>query len=180
MKSWDHWKKQDLWSEREFAVICCGLDPDGGFTDDESIAINKAGVCIHRAILARTLSFVSRSDVDIASRMYGTARHFRPRDVAGWARSMFETFPGELMELTSEDNISPKEKETLLEIIAALAEVAGADLREGAGHYPAADAIIPELKARGIRTTRETIANKLKVARQLIAPKGPGKVNRFD
>lgn len=73
-------------------------------------------------------------------------------------------------------DMTTRERETLLELVAALAELAGLDLRlETAGHAEAKK-LAPELEARGVKTKAETVAKKLKEGRDLIRPKGPGRV----
>jgi hypothetical protein len=46
-------------------------------------------------------------------------------------------------------------------------------MREEGGHYKIADKLRPELERRGVRLSRETIANKVRDARQIISPQGP-------
>jgi hypothetical protein len=70
--------------------------------------------------------------------------------------------------------LTTRERETLLALVAALAELAGIDLRDETAGHAEAKKLAPELLARGVRTTPETIAKKLAAGRDLIRPKGPG------
>lgn len=69
--------------------------------------------------------------------------------------------------------LTTTERETLLGIIAVLAEMAGIDLQEGFKKYTAANKVLPHAAARKMKVTSETLANKLSEARELINPKGP-------
>lgn len=104
---WPHWAKKDLWSETEFAALCCGLVPDergkpgdpgksrsGSF---QTIAIERANDDIRRGTLSRTLAFVPRNDADTAATLYGTARHYVPAVASEWAASRFDSFPSLLL-----------------------------------------------------------------------------------
>jgi hypothetical protein len=180
--NWNWWRAQDLWSEREFAVLCCGLDPAGSFTQDETISINEASEQIRRAVHASIVPYVSRDDADTAARMYGNARHFRPRDVAAWAAKRFAAFPQELHGLSAIPEseqakaLRTTERESLLQLIAALAEIGGVDLRDEGGHYAAAKRIFPELERRKVGIGVQSVAMKLKDGRDLIRPCGPTRI----
>ncbi len=105
---WPHWAKKDLWSEIEFATLCCGLVPeergkpgDPGKArsgDFHTIAINRANDDIRRGTLSKTLIFVPRHDADTAATMYGTGRHYVPAIAVEWAASRFDTFPPTLLD----------------------------------------------------------------------------------
>ncbi|MDE2406849.1 MAG: hypothetical protein KGL91_03180, partial [Xanthomonadaceae bacterium] len=74
--AWPAWAAQDLWSENEFASICCGLLPNESRTDSLASQVSQASESISRGVLSKTLQFIPRSDADTAAFMYGTARHF--------------------------------------------------------------------------------------------------------
>ena len=105
---WPHWAKKDLWSETEFATLCCGFVPeergnpgDPGKArsgDFHTIAINRANDDIRRGTLSKTLAFVPRNDADTAATMYGTARHYVPTIAVEWAVSRFDTLPPTLLD----------------------------------------------------------------------------------
>lgn len=69
-----------------------------------------------------------------------------------------------------------RERETLLSLIAVLAELAGIDLRPDTKGHAEAASIMGELQARKVNIDKRTVADKLTAARELIAPKGPGRV----
>ena len=103
--AWLGWAKKDLWSEAEFAALCCGLIPDerGGPSDPwrthaDAVCILRANDDIRRGTLSKALEFVPRSDEDEASRMYGSARHYVPAIAVEWAVSRFDTLPPTLLE----------------------------------------------------------------------------------
>ncbi|KAB0537916.1 MULTISPECIES: hypothetical protein [Xanthomonas] len=181
-KRWPHWAKKDLWSEAELAALCCGFVPDErgmpndpgrvNGSDQQAIAILRAGDDIRRGTLSQRLAFVPRDDADSAARMYGTARHFVPSVAAEWAAQQFDTFPASLLAAVRErarsndadlaaivpvPEIAPKankplderERTTLLCVIGALARHANLDLSQ---HMKAGDtiaAIVPELQLTG-------------------------------
>lgn len=102
--AWLQWAKKDLWSEAELSALCCGLIPDErgmpadpGRTHADAVRILRANDDIRRGTLSGTLEFISRSDEDAASRMYGTARHYIPAVAVEWATPRFETFPQALL-----------------------------------------------------------------------------------
>lgn len=101
--AWPQWAKKDLWSQKEFAALCCGLIPDDhsaapdpGRTNLDSARINSASEQIARGVLSKNLECVSHDDVTTADRLYGAARHFRPIVAVEWAQPRFDSFPVEL------------------------------------------------------------------------------------
>ncbi|PPU85877.1 hypothetical protein XpopCFBP1817_19755 [Xanthomonas populi] len=104
---WQHWAKKDLWSEAEFAALCCGFVPDErgmpadpgrvAGSDQQAVAILRATDDIRRGTLSQTLAFVPRDDTDVANQMYGTARHYSPVIAAEWAATRFNAFPSSLL-----------------------------------------------------------------------------------
>lgn len=100
---WPHWAKKDLWSETEFATLCCGFVPDergkpgdpgkARSGDFDTMDINRANDDIRRGTHSKALVFVPRDDADTAAIMYGTARHYVPAVASEWAASRFDTFP---------------------------------------------------------------------------------------
>lgn len=144
-KRWPHWANKDLWSEAEFAALCCGYVPEergmpgdpGKLTGDDSqaIAVNRAADDIRRGTLSGNLAFVPRDDADTAARMYGTARHYVPAIAAEWATQRFPTtFPPSLLNAVreraqstavtrnagSDKPLAVRERNNLLRIIRAL------------------------------------------------------------
>lgn len=99
------------------------------------------------------------------------------KDLCTWLESIGHRpaffFPEPVETPPADKPLTTTEKDTLLRIVAVLAEMAGIDLRKGFKKYPAADKITPHATARGLTVTRETLANKLNAARELINPKGP-------
>ncbi len=76
--------------------------------------------------------------------------------------------------LDTDKAFSARERKTLLGIIGALCEIAGADLRSDGGHYLHARSLLPELLRRKVGVSDQTLANKIKEAREEMAPQGPG------
>jgi hypothetical protein len=172
---WPHWAKKDLWSEAEFAALCCGFVPDNRGTagdpgrvagdDSHPIAINSAADDIRRGTLSRTLAFVSRDDADTAAHMYGTARHYVPAIAAEWAAQRFDTFPASLLAAVRQrvqatpapiasgaahdKPLDTRERTTLLCIIGALARQQELDLSQPSKTGDAIAAMAPELKWSG-------------------------------
>jgi hypothetical protein len=97
LAAWQRWARQDLWSEAELSRLVIGCFPDRPL-DDESlqIKVHAARETISRGVLSQTLAVVERSDLDQGSKLYGTARHFRPVEAVRWACSRFETLPSAL------------------------------------------------------------------------------------
>lgn len=91
-------------------------------------------------------------------------------DKQGKRPAFFDEAPTE----SASDALTTRERETLLALVAALAELAGLDLREETAGHAEAKQLAPELEARGVRTKAETVAKKLAAGRDLIRPKGPG------
>jgi hypothetical protein len=73
-------------------------------------------------------------------------------------------------------SLGTRERETLLGLIAVLAELAGIDLRPDTKGHAEAASIMEELRARKMNIDKRTVAAKLAAARELIAPKGPGRI----
>lgn len=101
----------------------------------------------------------------------------RVEDLCAWLESIGHRpaffFPEPVETPPADKPLTTTERETLLGIIAVLAEMAGIDLREGFKKYTAADKVLPHAAARKMKASRETLANKLSEARELINPKGP-------
>jgi hypothetical protein len=136
---WPAWAKQDLWSEAEFAAMCCGLTPNEGRSETLASLVNQARETISRGVLVQSLAFVARADADNGAMLYGTARHFVPAVAAEWATSRFSAFPANLLaavrerggtvptnsasaasKTTEDKGLSKRERNNLLRIIRAL------------------------------------------------------------
>ncbi|MDC8637046.1 hypothetical protein [Xanthomonas hortorum] len=172
---WPRWAAKDLWSEAEFAALCCGFVPDErgmpgdpgriAGSDLQAIAILRAADDIRRGTLAQTLAFVPRDDADTAARMYGTARHYVPVIAAEWAARKFNDFPASLLVVVREYAPKPevtrpakaiadkpldeRERVTLLCIIGALAKEAAVDLSQPIKAGEAVAAMVPKLSLTG-------------------------------
>jgi len=99
---WPAWAKEDLWTEADFAAICCGLVPSEVRGDPLARLVNQAREAISRGVLATKLAFVPRSDADTGARLYGTARHFVPATATEWAVTRFDAFPSRLLAAVKE------------------------------------------------------------------------------
>ena len=108
-------------------------------------------------------------------------------DFRAWGESLpipF-TFPGKFPKATqavgSEVPQQPKqdgrvgtcERENLLALVGTLAELGGIDLRPKVLPRGATKRIHAEMKRRNVEFSPQSIGDKLKAARELIAPKGP-------
>ena len=89
--TFNSWRKADLWSEREFEELCCGLTPGGA--RECTADLNAAGEEIRRAVLAKVFPCICPTDATAGDKLYGHARFFRPEDVIPWAAERFSAFP---------------------------------------------------------------------------------------
>lgn len=85
------WRNADLWSDREFEELCCGLTPGGA--RECTADLNEAGEEIRRAVLAKVIPCICPTDATAGDKLYGHARFFRPVDVIPWAAERFSAFP---------------------------------------------------------------------------------------
>ena len=100
--------------------------------------------------------------------MYGHARFFRPADAIRWADRMGYRVPDSIRRglVPMEDaDLDPRERKTLLLIVAALAEIGGLDLDHP---HKAAAPVVAQLERAGIRMKDDTAAAKLKAAAALL------------
>ena len=177
--AWPLWAKKDLWSEKEFSTLCCGLIPDErgmpvdpGRTHRDSVRIEQANDDIRRGTLSGVLTFVPRSDEDISSRMYGTNRHYRPHLAAAWAVDRFETFPRELADAVQKTaeasnrgsssraeggakDADGREVNSLLRVVRALLEMAKIPERGGSA------SIQTQLESIGFTSPKEATIRKI-------------------
>ncbi len=177
--AWPRWAKKDLWSEEEFSTLCCGLIPDErgmpadpGRTHGDSVRIRQANDDIRRGTLSGALEFVPRSDDDLASRMYGTNRHYHPRIAVAWAIDRFESFPKELVDavqktvVTNQNGINSRvdsaakdvdgrEVNSMLRVVRALVEMAGIPERGGSL------SIQTKLESLGFASPKEATIRKI-------------------
>lgn len=110
---WPAWAAQDLWSEAEFAAMCCGLTPNEGRSDTLAVSVNGARETISRGVLAKQLDFVARTDADSGAKLYGTARHFVPAVAVEWAQPRFNAFPEGLLAAVRARGAKPATPSTL-------------------------------------------------------------------
>lgn len=93
----EKWAKADLWRLDEFAVLCCGFDPDNRLSDnrpdDYYIEANEIREQVRRAVITGSLLAVPEPDQSRADSIYGHEQYFRPTDAVKWASHRFEAFP---------------------------------------------------------------------------------------
>lgn len=94
---------------------------------------------------------------------------FRATDIDGLRHPTIAAEPPQSKELKT------RERDTLLQIIAVLCELSGANLQPEAGHFEIAGDLLPEMIRRKATMSRQTLANKIQEGRQLIRPVGPGR-----
>ena len=87
----------DSWTEAEFVLLCCGLDPDGsnnGPITPETERLLEKGVrikeMVHRAVATRAL-VPSHTWRDKRTDRF--MNHFKPKDAIQWAGDKFPDFP---------------------------------------------------------------------------------------
>jgi hypothetical protein len=127
----------DSWFERDFVALCCGLMPDGGRPNTEEL--NQAAAAIKAAVLAGTLKSIPDPSASAGDVVYGSARSFLPTDAIAWAAPRFPKFPYRETPTQAEEGLQDggganplgkRERDTLLNIIAAFCKFEGYDLKE--------------------------------------------------
>ena len=178
----DRWRQQDAWTVREFAQLCCGLNPDGvdNFPNGNMGQYNEARDAIHRAIRVKVLSTLD----DLAwpatgpEQMYDATPAFKPSEVASWAAKRYpSTFPysaGAWDDKTSADVIDDKplgekERGTLLKIIAGLAKAADVDISKPSKAAQSIEALIQDV---GATVSARAIENHLNRIPDLLERRG--------
>lgn len=127
----EHWNALDAWTAREFALLCCSLNPEGVdiFPDHNMEAYHKVRENISRAVQVRAVPTIDNLAWPGTSeeRMRDAIPAFRPADVASWAS---KHYPGRFPWLTNDRNgeqVDSRERTTLLIMIAALLKEADLD-----------------------------------------------------
>lgn len=87
------WLNRDLWSERDFSLLCCGRDPRMNTWHDIQTKKNEADEAIRLAVLAEVLPAKCPVDATPGDRLYQHARFFKLSDAIRWASARFEDFP---------------------------------------------------------------------------------------
>src|ERR1041384_4658426 len=133
-KNWlEYWKSRDAWTPREFAQLCCGWNPSEYQFPDRA-RFNEAIESINRAVRVKALLTID----DLAwpgtgaERMYDAVPAFRPCDVAPWAVRHYQgQFPFSVDDWGGGDDLDPRERTSLLTIVAAIAQIANLSLEIG-------------------------------------------------
>lgn len=102
-------------------------------------------------------------------------------DFRAWRDALPAPFelPPQFPETTPKPAVAPAreltttERETLLELIGVLCELSGFDLRTDTKGFAEAKKLKKHLEHRHVQLTEQTVAGKIASARELIAPKGP-------
>ena len=168
----EYWKHRDAWTPREFAQLCCGLNPNGvdNFRGDDGMSVyNEARDSIMRAVRVKVLPVIE----DLAwpptgpERFYDATPTFRPSDVAAWAVARYpKTFPyaadawGKPLSSSVDKNLGQRERDSLLAIIAGLAASAQIDISKTSKAAAAIEAITEQ---NGARVAARTIEDHLKL-----------------
>lgn len=89
----DRWRDQDAWTVREFAQLCCGLNPGGmdNFPDHHMALYNEARDSINRAVRVKVLRTIDELawPATGAEHMYEAVPAFKPCEVAPWAAKRY-------------------------------------------------------------------------------------------
>jgi len=159
------WRQKDLWSEKEFQELCCGLEPNGARPNTDEL--NSALVAIQRAVLSKALPCIDPSDATTGDKLYGTARYFYPADAIQWAAPKFRKFPilvgeDDIIDSGSTNDADPRERQSMLMIIRALAAESEFDLSRSSA---SADVLIKAATDKGLTLpSRATVIKFLKAA----------------
>ena len=158
----EYWRQQDAWTLREFAQLCCGLNPGGvdNFPTGNMEQYNEARDSINRAVRVKALRTIDELawPATDAEQMYEATPAFKPCEVGPWAAARYSaTFPYSL-NAWDRDSPSPdaiadkplreKERGTLLKIIAGLAKAADIDISK-----PSKAALSIEALIQGVGAT---------------------------
>jgi hypothetical protein len=159
--SWkDYWRLQDAWTVREFALLCCGLNPNGvdHFPDNNMEQYNEARDSINRAVRVKTLRAIDELawPATGAEVMYEAIPAFKPYEVASWAAKRYpSTFPyaedawerDEASADAVEKPLGERERGTLLKIIAGLVKAANIDISKPSKAAQCIEALVQEAGA---------------------------------
>lgn len=89
----ERWRQQDAWTVREFAQLCCGLNPNGvdNFPDHNMEQYNEARDSIDRAVRVKVLRTIDELawPATGAEQMYEAAPAFKPCEVGSWAAKRY-------------------------------------------------------------------------------------------
>lgn len=164
-KTLGKWKKESLWSEKEFQELCCGLTPGGVRSDTEEL--NAAAESIKRAILSKDLNCICPSDPTAGDKLYGHARFFKPAEAIKWAAPRFSKFPFSAKE--QDASLGAREEGTLLKLVIGMA-IGGYKFDPKAEKNSATSDIAKDLKELDIPVTDETILKWLRKAAEAVLP----------
>jgi hypothetical protein len=150
-------------------MLCCGWNPSLGEHPDQSL-YNDTLEAITRAVRVGALPTLDlRWPSTVAEQIYAGAPLFSPKAISEWAAKRFpETFPYAPNAWADEKPLDTRERNSLLIIIAALADIAGAEKINIAQPSKAAETI--EAAARRLKKLLDTrtIATHLKRAHDLL------------
>jgi len=185
-----HWGKRDLWKVKDAVQLIAGLNPvadptvykpiypEGKYGDrfldsNKKFAVfKKIMQIVKEAIVIGTLK--PFQDAEYHDTPWDEMRVY-PQDFLVWAKYKEFYIPKELAHLLEskavvqepeEDGLDPRERTTLLQIIAVLAAEAELDLTK---HSKAAGILLQKGGTHGLElpSKQDTIADKLKEARDL-------------
>jgi len=173
----NYWSKRELWTLKDFAYLMKSKEPLEKNTDKVNYIPpsfvtyfdDLAHDVMDATILDKLNPILPHQD---ASFVYCL---LSPRDWLKWAKSRGMAIPDELAPIVADeskpdmkiqDDVDPRERTTLLQIIAVLAAEAGLNLEK---HSKAAETLlaIGAKHNKNLPKKKDTIANKLKEARDL-------------
>ncbi len=175
--NYEKWLKRSLWTIEEFYFLLIGLEPSRDIEELEEAVNSENYKLLYRLItdaerIDRIKNIASEKDDDLF-----IIRKYSPRSLIEWAQSDnindelgfdFPTFLLSALSAKSEDkDLDIRERESFLKLILVLSEMAGIN---GKKIYPASREIINKGISMKIAMPQkeETIANKLKEARELL------------
>ena len=179
----DRWRQQDAWTVREFAQLCCGLNPDGvdNFPNHNMEQYNEARDAINRAVRVKVLRTIDELAwaATGAEQMYEATPAFKPCEVASWAAKRYpSTFPYSAdaresdkgsADAIDDKRLGEKERGTLLKIIAGLAKAADIDISKPSKAAQSIEALIQDV---GATVSARAIENHLNRIPDLLERRG--------
>jgi hypothetical protein len=160
------WAKKELWSEREAAWICSGLDPEGA--NENTDTVNEVTQELRRAVLRETLNCITQSDASRGARFYGESRFFYPKEIARWAKKKGFPILGEMSKhLPVKEELGPRERDSILKIIVGMA-ISKYEYDPKKSKNTAARRIAEDLQRQALDLDEDTIRSYLQEAANLL------------
>lgn len=173
----EHWSRQELWTQKEFVDLLCGLEPESS-REGMMCEINEAAEQVRRAIFDGAVPYRTKSDATDGDRFYDTARLIRPTDAVEWATrdpKRFPKFPfntdmAKRQPVPPVTELGTRERATVTKVIAGIL-LARYKEEEWEQPHKLAGQIEAALQKRGLNLSDDTIAKWVKRAGELFPAK---------